>query len=71
MIRRLGAEELARTPARALHELGQAPEHARAAAVVAGLRDFMQDELALSARQVDDLSLALERALVLSLRAGS
>jgi hypothetical protein len=69
MIRRLCPEELARTPVCALHEHGRAPERARAAAIIAGLRDFMQGELALSGAQVDDLALALERALMLSLRA--
>jgi hypothetical protein len=68
MIRRLRDEELSRTPARALHEHLESAERARARMVVEGLRNFMQQQLALDAAQIDDLALALERALLLSLR---
>ncbi|MDB4975682.1 MAG: hypothetical protein JWN48_4023 [Myxococcaceae bacterium] len=73
MMRRLHQDELARAPAALLNESGFgslcAPERERAALVLHALAPFLRDELALTPAQTDDLALALERALVLSLRA--
>lgn len=63
MIRRLTAEELAHTDARPLVDSTPRADHARAAAVVDELLPFLQGDLNLSAAQVDDLILSLERSL--------
>lgn len=64
MMRRLSAAELAHTEARPIFEPPPRAERAQASAVVHELLPFLEGELALSASQVDDLTLALERALL-------
>ena len=70
MIRRLAAEELAHTEARPIADHLPRDERARARAVVDELLPFLEGELGLSATQVDDLTLTLERALERALEGG-
>ena len=64
MLRRLTPAELAHTDARPIFDQRPRAGRAQASAVVHELLPFLETELALSAEQVDELTLSLERALL-------